>query len=632
MVQVELGPKDGFGYPAGSPDDRWPLADDRVKLVKQANDIVDVVGGYLTLRPAGGTYKGLCPFHDDSRPSFDVDPRRQRYRCWSCGKFGDVLSFVQEFEHVGFREALDILARRAGLTFDGPALVRNESRGQMLDVMRWAAKQFHECLLDSPLAEEARKYLGERGLMGDTVRRWGLGYAPAAGQWLVDLARDNHVSFELLEKVGLIAPSNQGEGYYGRFRDRIQFPIRDVRGQAVGFGGRLLPSSQHATRGPKYYNSSDTPLFSKSEQLYGLDQARAAAEKAGYLAVVEGYTDVLMAHQLGIAPVVATMGTALNDRHVRQLRRFVPRVVLVFDADAGGEQGVDRALELFASHDMELAVATLPAGLDPCDLLLKEGADPFRRVLESAVDALEFKLNTMVAREDASSVEGRRRIADAVLNVIALATPLPGEVGAIKTELMVTRVSRRLALKEETTWARLHELRNSRRQAGPDRSDAPPRRAAPAAPEERRLIEILLAEPDLVGKAKASISLREITHSGLQLLLEGLYNLLAVGEAPTLDRLREDLEEHAPLVNKAFQLQDAGLARANRALELDGLIAYFRHRREKSVKEELQSQLLAASDEQSALEILRQLQNRTVDFGPDASSRGDDDTSSSPAA
>src|SRR5262249_19210927 len=151
------------------------------------------------------------------------------------------------------------------------------------------------------------------------------------------------------------------------------------------------------------------------EQLYGLDQARASAEKAGYLAIVEGYTDVLMAHQLGVCPVVATMGTALNDRHVRQLRRFVPRVVLVFDADAGGEQGVDRALELFASQDMELAVATLPTGLDPCDLLLKEGAETFRRVLESAVDALEFKLNAMVTREGASSVEGRRRVADAVL-------------------------------------------------------------------------------------------------------------------------------------------------------------------------------------------------------------------------
>jgi DNA primase len=616
------------------------LADDRVKQVKQANDIVEVVGGYLALRPAGGTYKGLCPFHDDSHPSFDVDPRRQRYRCWSCGKYGDVISFVQEFERVGFLEALELLARRAGITLDAPAVARSESRAHLLDVMRWAAKQFHDCLLDSPLAEEARKYLGERGLKGDTVRRWGLGYAPASGQWLVDLAKAANISFELLETVGLVAPRNQGEGHYDRFRDRVQFPIRDVRGNCVGFGGRILPGSPLASRSPKYYNSCDTPLFSKSEQLYGLDQARTSAEKAGYLAIVEGYTDVLMAHQLGVCPVVATMGTALNDRHVRQLRRFVPRVVLVFDADQGGEQGVDRALELFASNEMELAVATLPAGLDPCDLLVKEGPDPFRRVLESAVDALEFKLSAMVTREDASSVEGGRRIADAVLGVIALATPLPGEPGAIKTELMVTRISRRLALKEETVWARLHQLRSSRRQAGPDRPrppeghEAPGRGAAPAAPEERRLLEVLLAEPELVGQAKASIHPDEIAHPGLRRLLEGLYALHAAGEAPTLDRLRQDLEEHPLLVNKAFQLLDAGAARADRRKELEGLVAHYRRRHEKSVMEDLQSQLHAARDEQTAMELLRRLQNRTAESGPDASPRreGEANASPSPAA
>ena len=154
----------------------------------------------------------------------------------------------------------------------------------------------------------------------------------------------------------------------------MHFPIRDVRGAAVGFGGRILPSLAARVRGPKYYNSADTPLFNKSEQLYGLDQARQAAAKAGYLAVVEGYTDVLMAHQMGVGQVVATMGTALNARHVQQLRRFAPRVVLVFDADAGGDTGVDRALEMFASHDMDLAIATLPDGLDPCDLLVRARA------------------------------------------------------------------------------------------------------------------------------------------------------------------------------------------------------------------------------------------------------------------
>jgi DNA primase len=605
------------------------LADDRVKQVKQANDIVDVVGGYLALRPAGPTFKGICPFHDDHRPSFDVDPRRQRYRCWSCGKYGDVLSFVQEYERVSFREALELLARRANINLEQTDADSEQTctRARLLDVIRWAERQYHECLLDSPLAEEARRYLGERGLRGETVRRYGLGYAPRTGDWLVRLAEANGVPLDVLEQLGLIAARQEQPGFYDRFRDRVQFPIRDVRGQPVGFGGRILPTSPLSSRGPKYYNSCDTPLFSKSEQLYGLDQARHAAPRAGYLAVVEGYTDVLMAHQMGIGQVVATMGTALNARHVRQLRRFAPRVVLVFDADAGGATGVDRALEIFAGHDVELAIATLPDGLDPCDLLVQQGPDPLRRVLEGAVDALEFKLNQVLAGEDAAGVEGRRRAVDAVLGVIALAPPLPGQAGAVKAQLMVNRIAHRLALKEETVWARLAELRERRRgEAIRSRPVATggvpsaPSGQAPAAREERELLEVLLADPGLVPAAAAAVRPDEIAHPGLRRLLEGLYALHSAGEPPTLDQLRPHLES-ARLAEKALEMQDVGRANPDRPAWLRQLLVRFRERRARPVKQELHNQLQAASDHAAALELLRRLQNRTSELGPDTSSR-----------
>jgi DNA primase len=610
------------------------LADDRVKQVKQANDIVDVVGAYLALRPAGPTFKGLCPFHDDSRPSFDVDPRRQRYRCWACGKFGDVISFVQEFEKLSFPEALEQLARRAGIELDDRGQPQGPGRAQLIDVMRWSAKQFHDCLLDSPLADDARRYLGERGLRGDTVRRWGLGFAPGGGQWLMDKAAESHVPVDLLQTVGLVGERSQGPGHYDRFRERVLFPIRDVRGQTVGFGGRVLPGSPHAERGPKYYNSSDTPLFSKSEQLYGIDQARAAAEKAGYLAVVEGYTDVLMAHQMGLPQVVATMGTALNERHVRQIRRFVPRVVLVFDADEGGDTGVEKALQLFASHDMELAVATLPAGLDPCDLLVREGPEPLRRVLESAVDALEHTLTRKAAREDTTTVEGSRRVVDAVLGVIALAPRLPGEAGTVKTQLMINRIARRLALKEETVWARLEELRRERRGPAPHRpsasGDQPAERAAaPAALEERQLLELLLAEPALVARARAELPAPQIAHPGLRRLLEGLYALEEAGRPATLDELRAGLDGSA-LLNKAFELQARGLDQPNREQCLREMLDYFRRRRDRALKQQLHSQLQATTDPQAALDLLRQLQNRSVDPGPGAAP-GPDEAGSDPS-
>jgi len=593
------------------------LADDRVALVKtikEANDIVDVVGACVALRPAGQTYKGLCPFHDDSRPSFDVDPRRQRYRCWACGKYGDVITFVQEFERVDFREALELLARRAGITLEKKgASPHNQGRALMLEVVRWAAEQFHQCLLDAPQAEAARQYLGERRLTGDTVRRWQLGFAPPSGNWLVQRAGQARVAFDLLEKVGLIARRQEGEGHYDRFRDRVMFPIRDARGQAVGFGGRILPTSPLSARGPKYYNSSETPLFSKSELLYGLDQAKQAAAKDGYLAVVEGYTDVLMAHQHGVRPVVATMGTALNARYVAQLRRFAPRVVLVFDADDGGEAGVDRALEIFASQEVDLAIATLPDGMDPCDLLVARGPGPFQAALAGAVDALEFKLNRVLAREGGHGVEGRRRAVDAVLAIIALAPELPGQAGAVKRQLMVSRIAQRLALKEETIWARLEELRQARQRGGArgrPADEEPPARKAPAPRVERELLQVLLAEPGMVPQAAAEVAPEHLTHPGLRKLLEGLYRLQAAGVAPELDALRPQIDNPA-LAACALQLQEVGRLAPDRAALLRQVLAEFRNRRLQPVKQELHNQLHAADDHAQAVELLRRLQSQT---------------------
>ncbi len=588
------------------------MADDAlIRQVKEASDIVDVVGGYIALRPVGNVYLGLCPFHDDHRPSFRVDRQWQNFKCWVCNKYGDVISFVQEHERISFPEALELLARRAGIPLENRgASPQAQGRALMLEAIRWAGEQFQQCLLDEAVAEPARCYLGERRFLGETVRRFGLGYAPLPGDWLVQRARAEGVGFDLLEEVGLIAQRTQGNGHYDRFRDRVMFPIRDALGRTVGFGGRILPTSPSLPRAPKYYNSAETPLFSKSEQLYGLDLARSAAGKAGYLAVVEGYTDVLMAHQLGVPQVVAPMGTALTARHIHKLRTFAPRVVLVFDADAGGNTGVDRALEIFAGQEVDLAVATLPDGLDPCDLLVARGAEPFRAALEGAVDALDFKLRQVTAGA-ADSVEGRRRAAEAVLAIIALAPELAGQSGAMKRELMVTRIAQRLGLRETTVRARLDELRRRRERTEEGRHDGPAageQRSAPAAAHERQLLEVLLAEPGLVAAARADVNVGEIGHLGLRQMLAGLYALQEEGDPPTLDLLRARLDDPR-LAEAALKLQDVGRANPNRDATLRQLLAEFRRRRLQPLRQELQNQLGAVSDHAEAVELLRRLQD-----------------------
>ncbi len=607
------------------------MNDDWVALkqkVKEASDIVAIVGGYIPLRPVGPTFKGLCPFHTDQRPSFDVDPRRQRYRCWACAKFGDVINFVQEFERVSFQEALELLARKAGISLEKAEKAQHgPSRASMLDVTKWAAEQFQQCLLDSPHAEKARVYLGQRRLSGETVRRFGLGFAPAMGEWLVQKAANDHKPAELLETVGLIGRRNESRGFYDRFRDRVMFPIRDPQGRIVGFGGRVLPDSPVAERGPKYYNSTETPLFSKSEQLYGIDFARDAVAKAGYLAIVEGYTDVMMAHQCGVPQVVATMGTALTPRHVQKLRHFAPRIVLVYDADEGGDKGVDKALEVFVSHDIDLRIASLPDGLDPCDLMVARGGEPFRKALEQAVDVFDYKLARVLARHGAQALDSRqltiKQANDIKAEMLAVLVQTPEESSS-KLELMVNRVAHRIQVKEETVWRDLRELRVRRRKSERVESrpaeEAKPQQPEPAAAQPRvakaarhevELLEYLLAEPALVAVAADALPLDELEHPGLRVLLAGLYALHADGVCPDLDHLQARLDNEK-LMDKARDLQDRGFDHPEPKANFPKVLQRFRDRRAKRRQEEIKNQVLAASDDpRAALAIWqRQLKNQ----------------------
>lgn len=590
------------------------------KQVKEANDIVTVIGSYLTLTPAGSVFKCVCPFHNDTRPSLQVDPKWQNYRCWSCGKKGDVFTFVADFEKVSFLEARDILAKRAGINLE-EAPVENIRRGKQLDAIKWAEQLYQECLLaekedEVQLGERARKYLGIRKLSGPTVRMFGLGFAPPASDWLVRAALRDHMDFEILREVGLLGEKANKGGFYNRFQDRIMFPIRDSRGRSVGFGGRILPDSPLVDRAPKYYNSTETPLFSKKELLYGLDLARHAGSESGYLAVVEGYTDVMMAHQYGVTNVVATMGTALNEAHVKQLRRFVPKVVLVFDADEGGTTGVDRALEIFIGCDVDLAIATLPEGLDPCDLLTAQGKEPFQVALRTAVDALEFKL-TQALNKAGGGLESTKQVVDSVLGLMAGAPDLPGQAGRVKHELLITRIAHRLGLRQETVWARFGELKAekkkdvSRKAPGLKQENSPPvsNRSAPADPLERELLQLLLADEALVHEAYLEIRPEDIAHPGLQRLLAGLYQLKEAGESPDIDGLRA-LINHPLLASKAMEMQEVGRMVTDRGRWLRHVLDCFRDRKRELAKSQLRDQLNSPATHEDALALLRKLQAR----------------------
>jgi DNA primase len=519
-------------------------------------------------------------------------------------------------EKVDFREARAILARRVGIRLEdeahsGPA----SQRRRWYETLQWAQQRYHECLLESELAETARKYLGERGLHGGTVRDFGLGYAPLLGEWLLQQARRDLIDPQVLVETGLLLTRQENRGWFDRFRDRVMFPIRDPRGQVIAFGGRILPSSPLASRAPKYYNSAETPLFSKSEVLYGLDRARAAAVSAGYLVIVEGYTDVLMAHQCGFAQVVATMGTALTSRHISLIRRFVPKVVLVFDADAGGLTGADRALELFLTHDLEVTITTLPAGLDPCDLLIQpQGPSRFTQALASACDALEFKLQRLLQQHDTSTLEGTRRVLDALLQVLAIVPEHSSPELRVKKELMINRLAHRLRLRSETVWDRLEEIQKRRQntttagsEATPTPSSSPAARVDPQVAAEKQLVEILLADPALIPQACAVWPADAMRHPRLRRILSELYAIHQSGGIPDLDALRERLFDRPDLYDDACRLHLVGQYMQDRAQWLQRVLQRLRELHQAAERQALKEQL-AAADAEQAVALLRRLQ------------------------
>ena len=588
------------------------------KQIKAANDIVDVVSGYVRVHAAGKLFKCVCPFHDDHRPSLTINREWQNYKCWSCGAAGDVITFVEKYEKMSFIEARAFLAKRASIRLEDEA-PQDDRKSQLFDVMRWAQQKYQQFYFEDPEADAARTYVGERKIAGSLVRQFGIGFSPVAGNWLANEAVRDGIDSEMLVELGLLLVRDEGKGYFDRFRERVMFPVRDTQGRVIAFGGRILPSSHLAARQGKYINSPTTPLFNKSEVIYGLDMARHAGTKDGFLAVVEGYTDVMMAHHHGFANVVATMGTALTAQHVAQLRRFAPKVVLVYDADAGGMTGVDRALELFVSQDVELAVASLPNGLDPADLLTQSnGADDFRKGLTSAIDALEFKLESLLKKGD-TGIEGSRRMIDAVLGVMAVAPAVPSQGGQMKQELILNRLAHRLGVNQTSVWARFRELKTERRRAernAEERSrnsdqQVPIRAESAPDPLARQLLQIILAEPVLISVLRGQISSDEIKHPDACRMLDELYFLEQMGEPADLDGLRVKLLDRPDLITAAMRLQEIGRTLTDRAKCLDNVILGFRERRTKAELSSIKGELSAAAgDETRQLELLRKLQDR----------------------
>lgn len=387
------------------------IVEEDVERVKAATSIVDLVGKYLALRRVGRNHVGLCPFHAETGPSFNVTEELGRYYCFGCGAGGDVIKFVREIEHVDFVTAVETLANNAGiqLTYtSGGESQDRQRRRRLVETMERAVQWYHERLLHDPAARPARDYLRSRGLSGDVARQFRIGWAPDDWDQLSRAIGDA----ELLKTTGL-AFVNRGGRLQDAFRGRVMFPIFTDNGEPVAFGGRILPGSPDPA---KYKNSSETPIYAKSKTLYGLNWAKSDIVTADQVVVCEGYTDVIGFHRAGIPRAVATCGTAFTEDHVRLVKRFATKVVLAFDADAAGQGAAARFYEWEQQHNVQVWVAHFPDGKDPGDLA--DQPEVLAEAIKHAETFLEFRLRRLMAGRPRRTPEDRVRLAEAAMAVV----------------------------------------------------------------------------------------------------------------------------------------------------------------------------------------------------------------------
>lgn len=462
------------------------IPDEIVREVRERAAILDVVSDYVGLKKAGANYLGLCPFHAEKTPSFTVNPVKGMFHCFGCGVGGDVVSFVMRMEGLAFPEALRMLARRVGVEIEERPLTaqekrRADERESLYQLHEIATRFYEKILLEDAAGERCRTYLRKRGIDAEAVRTYRLGFAPDAWDSLARYLGRKDFPLEVAEKAGLLRQRERG-GYYDGFRNRLLFPIADIQGRPIGFGGRVLDDAL-----PKYLNSPESPIYRKSDVLFGLGMAKHAIREKGSAFIVEGYFDHLALYRSGFRNVVATCGTALTSGHLKTLRRFADSAYLLFDGDAAGKKATVRSLDLFLEEHYPAQVVQMPSGEDPDTFLEKFGADSLSGIVAEALPIFDFFFRDLCRETDISGVGGKIAVID------ELAPRLRRIPDPVERDLYVREIARFLAVEEKDVRRKL-----GRGASGPTHLSAPRERHRSGSGPEEMLLCLMGTYPEIV--------------------------------------------------------------------------------------------------------------------------------------
>lgn len=526
------------------------------------NSIEEVVGEHLKLDRKGKNFVGICPFHDDHKPSMVVTAEIGRFKCFVCGAGGDIFTFLQMREGITFPEAVKRLADRAGITLKRSVKKKSENPNSspaalLYKANQWALNYWQAVFSRHEAGQKARDYVGEREINAESVEKWSLGYAPDDWRLFTDAALNAGLSENLLVEAGFSKRREESGGLYDAYRDRLIFPIRDSAGRVIGFGGRTLGGDN-----AKYINSPTTPIYDKSRCVYGIENARYSIVQKGFAVLVEGYTDVIMAHQFGFDNVVAALGTSFTSGHAKLLRRYARELVIMLDGDVAGIKAAERALEVCIQENVEVKICEIPNKQDPCEFLLSEGAEKLSVLIDNATEAMSWKWDRMRGQFEQATIPEKKQLVETYLSFIADAVD-SGAVDPMTRGLIINRVSSLINLPAEDVNRMISRHKGTRKgitkenrtfmniDIGTDYLSV----------AQREVLEVLFCRPELMEKIELRIALDFFTVPVLRSLAEKTFDMIHSADGFNETILASELDPTERLLLN--RMIDSGIAKGN---------------------------------------------------------------------
>ncbi len=588
------------------------IPDNVIAQVLERSDIVEVISMYIPLKRAGRNLKANCPFHNEKTPSFVVSPEKQIFHCFGCAAGGNVITFIMQQEHIDFPEAVRFLANKFGIMIpeeESSGSKQGNLKSSIHAVNALAVDFFHQILMTdkSPVVQEARGYLTKRGIPPETVKQLKIGFALDRWDSLLSYLKKQNISLDLMEKSGVIIARENNEGYYDRFRNRVMFPIWDIKHQCIGFGARTIKEDGTA----KYINSPETAVYTKGHHLYGLNISKDEILRQDAVIIVEGYMDFIMPFQSGVKNIVASLGTALTLEQIKLIRRYTKNVVMLFDADQAGESAMLRSFDLLIDEGMNVKIPVLAQDNDPDSFIRKFGVDAFQERINNAQSVFDFKLNNLMAKHDFSSIEGKAKIS---MEMITMINRFENEVlksGYIK------RLATKLFVSEEALLIELNKLQfglagRSTIQTNPTERD--PMVFNIDSPAELNIVRVLLESTELIQEMRAEISSIDFQDAHLKVIISKIFELSDRNEEINYQNLMGLFKDQQILqkISRVMMMED--LLPGDKVKMLRDCIERIKANSIKSEMKELtrQIQMAEAANDDHQLKELREKFNQLI--------------------